>query len=61
MAERHDAVSVIVTKRDGGRLSDSMVDWVVDITTPAGDIVHSAVDNTLITLGTVSVIIEITS
>src|SRR4249919_2228320 len=30
MAEAHDAVEVIVTKRDGGRLSDSMVDWVVD-------------------------------
>nr|WP_218849161.1 thymidine phosphorylase [Nocardioides perillae] len=25
----HDAVEVIRTKRDGGRLSDSMVDWVV--------------------------------
>ena len=30
MAEAHDAVEVIVVKRDGGRLSDSMVDWVVD-------------------------------
>ena len=30
MAEQHDAVEVIVTKRDGGRLSDTMVDWVVD-------------------------------
>ena len=30
MAEAHDAVEVITTKRDGGRLSDSMVDWVVD-------------------------------
>jgi thymidine phosphorylase len=30
VAEQHDAVEVITTKRDGGRLSDSMVDWVVD-------------------------------
>lgn len=30
MAERHDAVSVIVTKRDGGTLSDDQIDWVVD-------------------------------
>ena len=30
MAEQHDAVEVITTKRDGGRLTDSMVDWVVD-------------------------------
>ena len=30
MAEAHDAVEVIITKRDGGRLTDSMVDWVVD-------------------------------
>ncbi|NYG55119.1 thymidine phosphorylase [Nocardioides perillae] len=28
-AQLHDAVEVIRTKRDGGRLSDSMVDWVV--------------------------------
>ncbi len=26
----HDAVEVIVTKRDGGELSDSQIDWVVD-------------------------------
>jgi len=26
----HDAVEVIVTKRDGGRLSESQIDWVVD-------------------------------
>ncbi|GAB6983658.1 thymidine phosphorylase [Nocardioides pyridinolyticus] len=26
----HDAVEVIITKRDGGRLSDSMIDWVID-------------------------------
>src|SRR5881392_255579 len=26
----HDAVEVIITKRDGGRLTDSMIDWVVD-------------------------------
>src|SRR3954449_2262480 len=30
MAEAHDAVEVITTKRDGGRLTDSKVDWVVD-------------------------------
>ncbi|WP_084075022.1 thymidine phosphorylase [Demequina sp. NBRC 110052] len=30
MAERHDAVDVIVTKRDGGTLSDDQIDWVVD-------------------------------
>lgn len=30
MAEQHDAVEVITAKRDGGRLSDSMIDWVVD-------------------------------
>ncbi|MCH1866347.1 thymidine phosphorylase [Nocardioides sp. CFH 31398] len=30
MVEAHDAVEVISTKRDGGRLSDSQVDWVVD-------------------------------
>ncbi len=30
MAEPHDAVEVIVAKRDGGSLSDSQVDWVVD-------------------------------
>src|SRR3954449_6314937 len=30
MAEAHDAVEVITTKRDGGTLSDSQVDWVVD-------------------------------
>ncbi len=30
MGERHDAVEVITTKRDGGALSDSQVDWVVD-------------------------------
>ncbi|GAA0968426.1 Thymidine phosphorylase [Nocardioides aquaticus] len=28
--EQHDAVEVITAKRDGGRLSDSQVDWVVD-------------------------------
>ena len=26
----HDAVTVIATKRDGGRLSDAAIDWVVD-------------------------------
>ena len=30
MTEAHDAVEVILAKRDGGRLSDSQVDWVVD-------------------------------
>src|SRR3954466_13685186 len=30
MAEAHDAVEVIITKCDGGRITDSMVDWVVD-------------------------------
>jgi thymidine phosphorylase len=30
MAEEHDAVEVIVTKRDGGELSDSQIDWVID-------------------------------
>ncbi|SDS32694.1 thymidine phosphorylase [Nocardioides scoriae] len=27
---RHDAVEVIVAKRDGGRLSESQIDWVID-------------------------------
>ncbi len=27
---RHDAVEVIITKRDGGQLSDSQIDWVID-------------------------------
>ena len=30
MAEGHDAVEVILAKRDGHRLTDSQVDWVVD-------------------------------
>jgi thymidine phosphorylase len=30
MTEAHDAVDVIVTKRDGGRLSDEQIDWVID-------------------------------
>ncbi len=30
MAERHDAVEVIIAKRDHGELSDSQIDWVVD-------------------------------
>ncbi len=30
MSEQHDAVEVIVTKRDGGELTDSQIDWVVD-------------------------------
>ncbi|WP_297081054.1 thymidine phosphorylase [uncultured Demequina sp.] len=30
MTERHDAVDVIRTKRDGGTLADDQIDWVVD-------------------------------
>src|SRR3954470_5217002 len=30
VAEQHDAVEVIIAKRDGGRLTDSMIDWVVE-------------------------------
>ena len=30
MSERFDAVDVIVAKRDGHRLSDAQIDWVVD-------------------------------
>ena len=30
MTEPHDAVEVIVAKRDGGELSDGQIDWVVD-------------------------------
>jgi thymidine phosphorylase len=30
VSERHDAVEVIVAKRDGGELDDSQIDWVVD-------------------------------
>jgi thymidine phosphorylase len=30
MAEAHDAVEVITTKRDRGELTDSQIDWVVD-------------------------------
>ena len=30
MAEQHDAVEVIIAKRDGGVLTDSQIDWVVD-------------------------------
>jgi thymidine phosphorylase len=30
VTEPHDAVEVIVAKRDGGELSDSQIDWVVD-------------------------------
>jgi thymidine phosphorylase len=30
MSEAHDAVDVIRTKRDGHRLSDAQIDWVVD-------------------------------
>ena len=28
--EPHDAIEIIVTKRDGGELSDSQIDWVID-------------------------------
>ncbi|WP_062379935.1 thymidine phosphorylase [Demequina pelophila] len=30
MAERHDAVDIIKTKRGGGTLADDQIDWVVD-------------------------------
>lgn len=30
MTQTHDAVEVIIAKRDGGELSDSQIDWVVD-------------------------------
>jgi thymidine phosphorylase len=30
VAEAHDAVEVIVAKRDGAELSDSQIDWVID-------------------------------
>jgi len=30
MSEAHDAVEVIIAKRDGNALSDSQIDWVVD-------------------------------
>ncbi|MFT4009589.1 MAG: thymidine phosphorylase [Nocardioidaceae bacterium] len=30
MAEQHDAVEVIIAKRDGHQLTDSQIDWVVD-------------------------------
>ncbi|MBW8749895.1 MAG: thymidine phosphorylase, partial [Propionibacteriales bacterium] len=30
MTEAHDAVEVIIAKRDGGDLTDSQIDWVVD-------------------------------
>ena len=30
MSERHDAVEVIIAKRDGGELTDSQIDWMVD-------------------------------
>ncbi len=30
MTERHDAVEVIIAKRDGAALTDSQIDWVVD-------------------------------
>jgi thymidine phosphorylase len=30
MSERHDAVEVIIAKRDGAKLTDSQIDWVID-------------------------------
>ncbi|MBO9523776.1 MAG: thymidine phosphorylase [Nocardioidaceae bacterium] len=30
MTEAHDAIEVIVAKRDGGTLTDSQIDWVID-------------------------------
>ena len=33
----HDAVEVIIAKRDGGELSDSQIDWVIDAYT-RGDV-----------------------
>src|SRR5687767_13529510 len=30
MAEQHDAVEVILAKRDGGELTDSQIDWTID-------------------------------
>ena len=30
MAEAHDAVEVIIAKRERGELTDSQIDWVVD-------------------------------
>jgi thymidine phosphorylase len=30
MSEPHDAVEVIIAKRDGGTLTDSQIDWVID-------------------------------
>ncbi|WP_235735787.1 thymidine phosphorylase [Nocardioides alcanivorans] len=34
--EQHDVVEVIHAKRDGGRLSDSQIDWVIDAYTRGG-------------------------
>jgi thymidine phosphorylase len=30
LTEKHDAVEVIIAKRDGGELTDSQIDWVMD-------------------------------
>ncbi len=30
MPEQHDAIEVIIAKRDGGTLTDSQIDWVID-------------------------------
>jgi thymidine phosphorylase len=37
MSQAHDAVEVIIAKRDGGALSDSQIDWVIDAYT-RGDV-----------------------
>ena len=37
MTEAHDAVEVIIAKRDGAELSDSQIDWVIDAYT-RGDV-----------------------
>ncbi len=37
MSERHDAVEVIIAKRDGAELTDSQIDWVIDAYT-RGDV-----------------------
>ena len=37
MNSQHDAVEVIVAKREGRRLSDSQIDWVIDAYT-RGDV-----------------------
>ncbi|MFC6154396.1 thymidine phosphorylase [Nocardioides yefusunii] len=36
---QHDAIEVIIAKRDGGTLSDSQIDWVIDAYT-RGEVAH---------------------